>query len=133
MIPTTTKKMKLDFDVFLSFIINRRSNNTTPKPKETRSGTLINESIAHRYELKTNDYLIGLTYDLMIDSLTVVYGAIFTNYKKITVEAIIHPCRYEDGTVNHRFTEYLLTKNKKLKEKIEKMGFEITNYAEKES
>jgi hypothetical protein len=45
MIPTTTKKMKLDFDVFLSFIINRRSNNTTPKPKETRSGTLINESI----------------------------------------------------------------------------------------
>ena len=45
MIPTTTKKMKLDFDVFLRFIINRRSNNTTPKPKETRSGTLINESI----------------------------------------------------------------------------------------
>ena len=45
MIPTTTKKMKLDFEVFLSFIINKRSNKTTPKPKETRSGTLINESI----------------------------------------------------------------------------------------
>lgn len=95
--------------------------------------TLLNESIVHRYELKTNDYLVGLVYDMMIDSLTVAYGAIFTNYKRTTVEAIIHPCRYEDGTVDHRFTEYLLTKNKKLKSKIEKLGFEITNYAEKES
>lgn len=95
--------------------------------------TLVNESTVHRYELKTNDYLVGLVYDMMIDSLTIAYGVLFTNYKKTTVEAIIHPCRYEDGTVNHRFTEYLLTKNKKLKSKIEKLGFEITNYAEKES
>ena len=95
--------------------------------------TLVNESTVHRYELKTNDYLVGLVYDMMTDSLTIAYGVLFTNYKKTTVEAIIHPCRYEDGTVNHRFTEYLLTKNKKLKSKIEKLGFEITNYAEKES
>lgn len=95
--------------------------------------TLFNEATAHSYNLKTNDYLVGLTYDMMIDSLTVAYGAMSVKYKNSTVEAIIHPCRYKDGTVNHRFTEYLLTKNKKLKEKIEKLGFEITNYVEKSS
>jgi len=95
--------------------------------------TLINEATIHRYELKTNDYLVGLVYDMMIDSLTIAYGVLFANHKRTTIEAIIHPCRYEDGTVNHRFTEYLLTKNKKLKSKIEKLGFEITNYAEKDS
>ena len=95
--------------------------------------TLINEATIHRYELKTNDYLVGLVYDMRIDSLTIAYGVLFANHKRTTIEAIIHPCRYEDGTVNHRFTEYLLTKNKKLKSKIEKLGFEITNYAEKDS
>ena len=69
----------------------------------------------------------------MIDSLTIAYGAKSASHCKTTVEAIIHPSRYEDGTVNYRFTEYLLTKNKKLKERIEKLGFEITNYVEKES
>ena len=94
--------------------------------------TLFNEAMIHKYGLKTNDYVIGLVYNEMVEALTVAYGAMATNHKKVTVEAIIHPCRYEDGTVNHRFDEYLLTKNKKLKEKIEKLGFEITNYAQKD-
>ena len=51
-------------------------------------------------------------------------------YDTVTVEALIHPSRYEDGTVNNHFDEFLLTKNKKLKEKLEKLGFEITNYVE---
>ena len=95
--------------------------------------TLFNEAIIHKYELKTNDYVIGLIYNEMVEALTVAYGVIFANHKNVNLEAIIHPCRYEDGTVNHRFDEYLLTKNKKLKEKIEKLGFEITNYAQKDT
>ena len=95
--------------------------------------TIYNESIVHKYELKTNDYLIGLIYDTKIDSLTVSYGVMSINLKNVIVEAFIHPCRYEDGTINNRFDEFILTKNKKLKEKIEKLGFEITNYVEKES
>lgn len=94
--------------------------------------TLFNETTAHSYKLKTNDYLIGLIYDNMIEAITIAYGLMAVNRKKIVVEAIIHPCRYDDGTVDNRFNEYLLTKNKKLKEKIEKLGFKITNYAEKD-
>lgn len=91
---------------------------------------VFNEAIIHQYKLKTNDYLIGLIYDKMIDALTIAYGVLAINRKNIIVEAIIHPSRYDDGTVNNRFNEYLLTKNKKLRAKIENLGFEITNYAE---
>ncbi len=95
--------------------------------------TAINETTLNKWGLKTNEYLVGVTYTSMMDSLSVSYGVMAVNYENTTVEALIHPCRYDDGTIDNHFTEFLITKNKKLKEKIEKMGFEITNYVEKES
>lgn len=95
--------------------------------------TLFNEASVHKYELNTNDYLVGVTYTSMMDALTVSYGVMAANREDITVEALIHPKRYEDGTIDNHFDEFLLCKNKKLKDKIEKMGFEITNYAQKDS
>lgn len=95
--------------------------------------TLFNEATIHKYNLKTNDYIVGLIYNEMVEAITVAYGVMAVNRKNITVEAIIHPCRYENGTINNHFNEYLLTKNLKLKEKIEKLGFEITNYVETET
>ena len=65
-----------------------------------------------------------------MDSLVISYGSMAVKYKNVVVEAIIHPRRYEEGTIDKYFNEYLLTKNKKLKDKIEKLGYEITNYAE---
>lgn len=95
--------------------------------------TIFNEATIHKYELQTNDYIVGVTYTSMMDALTVAYGVMAIKYDNVTVEALIHPCRYEDGTINNHFDEFMLTKNKKLKDKIEKLGFEITNYVEKES
>lgn len=95
--------------------------------------TIFNEAIIHKYGLQTNDYIVGVTYTSMMDALTVAYGVMAIKYDNVTVEALIHPCRYEDGTINNHFDEFMLTKNKKLKDKIEKLGFEITNYVEKES
>jgi hypothetical protein len=95
--------------------------------------TIFNEAQIYKHELKTNDYLIGVLYTSMMDSLTISYGLKAIKYDNVTVEALIHPCRYEDGTVNNHFDEFLITKNKKLKEKIENLGFEITNYVEKVS
>lgn len=92
--------------------------------------TVFNEATVYKYELKTNDYLIGILYTSMMDALTVSYGVKALNFDHITVETLIHPCRYEDGTINNHFDEFMLTKNKKLKEKIESLGFEITNYDE---
>ena len=94
--------------------------------------TLLNESKVHKYQLNTNDYLIGVAYTSMMNSLTVSYGLMAIKYDRVTVEALIHPCRYEDGTIDNHFAEFQITKNKKLKEKIEKLGYEITNYAQKD-
>ena len=94
--------------------------------------TVFNEATIYKYGLNTNDYLIGVTYTSMMDALSVAYGVMAINMDKVIVEALIHPCRYKDGTIDNHFTEYLITKNKKLKDKIEKLGYEITNYVEKD-
>lgn len=95
--------------------------------------TIFNEGTIHKYELTTNDYIIGVGYTSMMDALTIAYGASVIKYKNITLEAVIHPCRYEDGTIDNRFDEFLLTRNKKLKEKLESLDYEITNYVKKEN
>ncbi len=92
--------------------------------------TLINENTVQKYGLHTNEYLLGVTYTSMMNSLAISYGLMAIRYDKVITEALIHPCRYEDGTVDNHFTEFQITKNMKLKEKIEKLGYEITNYRE---
>lgn len=94
------------------------------------SFTLMNESNVQKYGLNTNDNLIGVAYTSMMNSLTISYGLMAIKYDKVIAEALIHPCRYEDGTIDGHFTEFMITKNEKLKEKIAKIGFEITNYKE---
>lgn len=95
--------------------------------------TIFNEAKAHEYDLKTNDYFIGIIYYSMMSALAVVYGVMAIKYKEILIEASINPCRYDDGTINNKFDEYMITRNKKLKEKIENLGFEVTNYVKKEN
>jgi len=95
--------------------------------------TLINDSTVREYELNTNDYLIGVTYTSIMDSKTIAYGLKAITNKDIVAEALIHPCRYEDGTIDNHFKEFLITKHQRLLEKINEMGYEITNYVQKES
>ena len=93
--------------------------------------TLKNKPVAKKYGLKTNDFLIGVGYTSMMNGLTVSSGlSALKNKKGIVAEALIHPCRYDEGFINNHFAEYQLSKNQKLKEKIENLGFEITNYVE---
>ena len=91
--------------------------------------TAQNKPKVKKYELKTNDYLLGVGYTSMMNALTVSSGLAVLQYKKdIVAEALIHPCRYEDGTIDNHFTEYRITQSEKLKAKIELMGYEIGNY-----
>lgn len=91
--------------------------------------TIKNRETIKKYGLNTNDYLIGVAYTSMMTSLTVSCGVLAVKDKNnIVVESLIHPSRYEDGTIDNHFVEFQITKNKKLKEKIENLGFEITNY-----
>ena len=90
--------------------------------------TYINKANISKYELNTNDYLLGVGYTSMMTPLAISCGLSSLNGDNITVEALIHPCRYEEGTIDNHFIEFQITKHAKLKEKIEQLGFEITNY-----
>lgn len=92
------------------------------------SFTLINRFKVKKYGLTTNEYLIGVGYTGMMNDKTVYYG--LKSIKKDTVaEALIHPCKYENTEKkDSHTTEFELTVNGELKEKIKELGYEITNY-----
>ena len=113
-------------------IINRKYPINLIKVALLEFFTLINEKTVLKYGLTTNDYLLGVSFTSMMNSLAISYGLMAIKYDKVVAEALIHPCRYEDGTIDNHFEEFQITRNKKLKEKIEQLGFEITNYANKE-
>lgn len=113
-------------------IINRKYSVNLIKVALLEFFTLINEKTVLKYGLTTNDYLLGVSFTSMMNSLAISYGLMAIKYDKVVVEALIHPCRYEDGTIDNHFEEFQITRNQKLKEKIEQLGFEITNYADKE-
>ena len=95
--------------------------------------TIQNKITVRQNNLKTNDYLIGVAYTSMMSGLTVACGLdVLKNKRNIVAEALIHPCRYEDGTIDNHFMEFLITKNKKLMDKIGRLNFEISNYKQSE-
>lgn len=94
--------------------------------------SIINENTVHKYELTTNDYIIGILYRSNMDAVAVSYGLKKLNYENCTAECLIHPGRYDDGTIDNHFDEYMITRNKKLKERIEKLGYSITSYSKED-
>ncbi|MCQ2740072.1 MAG: ChbG/HpnK family deacetylase [bacterium] len=93
--------------------------------------SVINENTLYKYGLKTNDFYIGTSYESAMDAISISYALNRIHHDKTVVMVSIHPCRYEDGIIDNHFDEYMITKNSKLKNKIEKLGYEITNYVEK--
>ncbi len=89
--------------------------------------TSINKKVVEEYDLKTNDNLIGVGYTGLMDDMTIEYGLRAIEDSHIT-EALIHPCHYATSNKNQHYTEFLITQNKALKDKIARLGFEITNY-----
>ena len=83
--------------------------------------------IAKEYGLLTNDYLIGVGYTGMMDDQAIEYGLKVLD-EACLAEALIHPCKYARDTRNQHYTEFLITQNKDLKDKIDRLGFELTNY-----
>jgi len=81
------------------------------------------------YGLSTNDYLIGVGYTGMMDDKTLEFGLSRIKEDAI-VEALIHPCMFSSPkqSKNQHYVEFNITQNKDLKDKIQRLGFEITNY-----
>lgn len=89
--------------------------------------TELNKKVVSEYGLKTNDYILGVGYTGLMDDMTVEWG-LKSIEEECVVEALIHPCHYATSNNNQHYTEFLITQNKALKDKIARLGFEITNY-----
>lgn len=84
--------------------------------------TKINKKILAKYDLKTNDYIIGVTYTSMMDS-EVIKSALAKIEGNAAVECLIHP--YKSDSVTKEFD---ISKDNDLKEFIIKNGFEIVGF-----
>ncbi len=89
--------------------------------------TKINRKTLAEYNLKTNDYIIGVGYTGMMEADAIEYG-LKTIEKDIVAEALIHPCKYQNDTKNSHTKEFEITQDLKLKDTINRLGFDITNY-----
>lgn len=91
--------------------------------------TIQNRKILSQYGLTTNDYIIGVGYTGMMDDKTIYHGLASIKEEDVVVEALIHPCKFsKDKPKNQHQKEFMITQNMDLKDKIERLGFEIVNY-----
>lgn len=97
--------------------------------------TATNKKTVKEYGLSTNDFLIGVGYTGLMDDKTIQFGLMALKEESetiedITVEALIHPCNFLDTKKikNQHQIEFNITQNSDLKDKIQRLGFEITNY-----
>lgn len=91
-----------------------------------------NKKTIKKYGLQTNDYIIGVGYTGMMDDKTIFHGLSTLKNdlnEDMVVEALIHPCNFlKDMPKNQHQIEFMITQNMDLKDKIQRLGFEITNY-----
>jgi hypothetical protein len=91
--------------------------------------TLYNRHLLKKYKITTNDFILGINYTGMMDSSTIEYGLKNLKREGILVETLIHPCLYNNNSIhNQHYIEFLITVDKTLKQKINKMGFNLVNY-----
>lgn len=88
-----------------------------------------NRKLIEQYDLKTNDYILGVGYTGMMDEKTIYHGLCAIK-EDAAVEALIHPCNFTEPKMrnNPHQKEFMITQNMDLKDKIQRLGFEIVNY-----
>lgn len=87
-----------------------------------------NRTLIKQYGLKTNDYIIGVGYTGLMDDRTIFEGLSAIMEDNVIVEALIHPCIFGGKYIHPREIEFAITQNMDLKDKIQRLGFEIVNY-----
>lgn len=119
MIPNIKKHLNFSYPVNILKVI--LLNSFTEKNKE----------LIKKYELTTNDYLLGVGYTGMMDDKTIYHGLSAVTEDAV-VEALIHPCNFADKKMskNPHQIEFMITQNMDLKDQIKRLGFEIGNYRE---
>ena len=92
------------------------------------SFTFINRKTLKKYNLKTNEYIIGVNYTANMNSETVKYGLRAIQNKSQTAEILVHPCYYDDLSIlspaqMQHYREFEVFINKELQQEIEQQGW----------
>lgn len=87
----------------------------------------IDKKILTKYELQTNDFFVGLIYEKMMDSKSVLRG-LNTIEEYGTAEVSVCPRKYDNQVKDLYTREFSLCLNKQLKQDIQELGFDIGSY-----
>lgn len=91
--------------------------------------TFYNIKTLNKYNLKTNDYLLGVCYTGEMDIDTVKQGLKkMQNVENKTVECLIHPCKYKNDIQNSHTIEFEITQIRNLKKFLSENNFILTNF-----
>ena len=89
--------------------------------------TQINKLTVEKYQLRTNDFIIGVEYEDMMDFNAIEFGLKEISENGI-IECVIHPKKYNNSIKDSHTKEFGITLDKNIEEHIMKSGFEVTNY-----
>lgn len=94
------------------------------------SFTILNKKEVTKYGLRTNDYILGVTYTGYMDENAVNYGLKAIKSEDCLTEILIHPTYFEEGKITKPFNyaEYMITQSPTIKENISNQGWVLTNY-----
>lgn len=84
-------------------------------------------SLINKKEINTNNYFIGVLYTGMMNEQTIISGLKRIKKENSLTEIIFHPTLNKDKKNNYK--EFEITQNPNFKNEIEKLGFELSNYA----
>jgi predicted glycoside hydrolase/deacetylase ChbG (UPF0249 family) len=110
-------------------IANFKFISNIPKTYKINSWAKRNKTVARSYGLRINDYVIGLTYNGIMDKKALEYGLkIISDTDNIVAEGIIHPRSYLRNLNDNHAKEFKLTQDKLLEDSIARMGYDIVNH-----
>ncbi len=92
--------------------------------------TVINKQFLTKYNVQTNDYIIGIGYSLMMNKETVLEGLRNIRRQDCLIECLVHPSKNIQNS--ERYNEYKIFLEEDLKERIENLGFELIQPKPKE-
>ena len=83
-------------------------------------------------DIKTNDYFIGVLYTGYMDENAIIEGLKKIKKEDSITEIIFHPAcatKNNEKLEKNRYSEFLITQNKTIKNSIELLGFKLTSYS----
>lgn len=89
--------------------------------------TVINKQTLKKYNLLTNNYLIGVNYTANMDVNTIKCGLNAIKNKAKVAEILVHPCFYDDEQMKktQHYKEYSVFVDENLKNEINNQGWVI--------